>query len=120
MTRKYLINQLSAIEFSVSAIPSIIYGAEELRYSFEIYSECYLSYTKKESDYLGDYKRVGDTILQFIKSHKTKCEILFEKVFKKPHENSFMGEFQKLLKELEKYKIKTLFLNVKQRNNGSK
>jgi hypothetical protein len=80
-------------------------GGSGFSYSFEINSDIYLKYTN-DSELYGDYKEVSTLINQFIELHKTDCQLLFEKLSKKPHECGDFGEFKTLPKELEKYSCK--------------
>lgn len=100
-----LIKELSEIHFTVIKSPNIICGHAGYAYSFEINSQCYLSYS---SSYMfsENYCQVKNIIQHFIEKHKTKAQILFEKYSKMPHEHALRGEFLILPKELQKYQVK--------------
>ena len=103
-----LVKSLSTIEFSAIDTDDDRVGGAGDGYSFESNSSMYLYY---DSSYnlSGNYRQVSSLIQQFIEAHKTKCEMLFEKLSRKPHERGHFGEFRTLPKELEKYKVNKRF-----------
>lgn len=80
-------------------------GGGGYEYSFKTNSKRYLYYDNSCS-FSGDYRKVSNLIQKFIEAHKTKCEILFEKYSRMPHDRGHYGEFQTLPNELQKYKVK--------------
>lgn len=100
-----LVKELSTIQFSTRDLEDYSVGGAGYSYSFHLNSERYL-YFNNLYQLSGDYDQVEDLIQQFIKSHKTKCEILFEKLAKEPHEKGHFGVFRDLPRELQKYKVK--------------
>ena len=100
-----LVKELSTIKFSVQDNNRRIIGGGGYEYVFETDSGVYLLFADT-FQFSGDYDKVGYLIQQFITSHKTQCEILFEEYSKKPHEKAEFGEFKKLPQKLQKYKVK--------------
>jgi hypothetical protein len=97
-----LVNKLSKINFSSTNRRDHRVGGEGYGYSFEVNDRSYLQFNSYYH-LSGDYHAVQELIQQFIKSHPTQCEILFEKFSKMPHERGCFGEFKELPQELEKY-----------------
>lgn len=97
-----LINELSHIQFSAMDNSLIIYGNSGFSYSFEINSNKYF-YFQDDYKFTGNYRKVFSIINHFINTHKTECEILFEKYSRMPHIRGEFGEFQTLPDELQKY-----------------
>lgn len=100
-----LVMQLSKIEFSATDIHDDRVGGAGYSYSFVVNAERYL-YFDNLYQLSGDFQTVQDLIQQFIKSHPTKCEILFKKLSKKPHKKGHFGVFDELPQKLERYKVK--------------
>lgn len=101
-----LLNKLSKLKFSGSCnLKEICVGGAGYNYSFEENSQCYLNYN---DSYLlsGKYQEVDYLLNHFIETHKTQCEILFEKYSKEPHEQALFGEFKNLPRKLHKYIVR--------------
>lgn len=99
-----LITSLSKVQFSAIDAHDYSVGGSGYGYSFESASNQYFYY---DSSYklLGNYSDVSSLIQQFIKAHKTDCEMIFEKLSRMPHERGSFGEFRTLPEELEKYRV---------------
>lgn len=100
---KELITELSKVQFSAIDTHDYSVGGEGYGYSFESASDQYFYYDNSYK-LSGNYSQVSSLIQQFINSHKTDCEMLFEKLKKIPHEPGEFGVFRILPKELEKYR----------------
>ena len=100
-----LIKDLSTIHFSAKDAHDYSSGGAGYGLSFEANADRYFSYNSSYK-LSGDYDHVTSLIQQFIESHKTECELLFERLAKEPHEQGDFGEFMILPEELEKYRVK--------------
>lgn len=98
-----LIIALSAIKFSVKENQYIEAGGEGWGFAFYKNEKCYLSYNNQDK-VSGNYKKVTTLIQQFIDSHKTEGEKLFEHFSQQTHERAMFGEFEVLPDTLKKYK----------------
>ena len=97
-----LISELAEIKFSAKEIDNPSSGGSGYGYSFETEKGRYFYYNS-QSKMSGNYEKASNLILQFIKAHKTQCEILFEKYARMPHERAMFGEFTELPEELMPY-----------------
>lgn len=104
-----LLKELSTIKFSAKDNEPRRVGGPGYSYSFEIDSVSYLFFDDSYQ-LSGDYKKVQCLIQQFIESHPTRCEILFKKHSKLPHQKGWYGEFRNLPRSLQKYKIKEIHI----------
>lgn len=102
-----LLKELSAIKFSATRNKYRRIGGPGYSYSFEVDSVRYLFFDDSYQ-YSGDYNKVQDLLQQFIKSHQTRCEILFNRQSKWPHLKGWYGEFRRLPKRLQKYQVKEI------------
>jgi aconitase B len=68
-------------------------GGAGFEYYFEKDSNCYLQYSDSYQ-LSGEYQEVDKLIKHFIETHKTQCEILFEKFSNEPHEHAHFGEWK--------------------------
>lgn len=101
-----LLKDLSVISFSGTfGHDDNIWGREGYALSFEVDSQRYLYYSDLYR-LSGDYSKVYNLIQQFVETHKTQCEIFFEKCSSKPHNKAQFGEFQTLPIELQRYKYR--------------
>lgn len=101
-----LMKELSKLKFSGTCnLKEISVGGAGYDYSFEDNSQCYLHYN---NSYLlsGEYQKVDQLLNHFIETHKTQCEIFFEKYSKEPHEQAPFGEFKELPRRLYKYIVR--------------
>lgn len=99
-----LINALSEIQFKVVEVDDVSCGGSGFSYSFEINSDKYLRYSNSDI-FRGDVEVFKKIIAHFIQTHKTECQLLFEKFANEPHEYASFGEFRKIPKELERYRV---------------
>ena len=99
-----LLKELSTIKFSAIDNKRHYVGGSGYSYSFEVDSVRYLFFDESYQ-FSGDYNKVYCLIQQFIESHKTRCEILFKSYSKWPHRKGWYGEFRKLPRSLQKYKV---------------
>ena len=99
-----LVKNLSTIEFSAINNYDYSVGGAGYVYSFESNANRYFYYDSS-SKLSGNYRQASSLIQLFIEVHKTKCEMLFEKLSREPHERGPFGAFKTLPKELEKYKV---------------
>ena len=100
-----LLKELSTIKFSAKDNEPRRVGGPGYSYSFEVDSVSYL-YFDDSYQLSGDYKKVQSLIQQFIQSHQTRCEKLFKKHSKLPHQKGWFGKFRKLPRSLQKYQVK--------------
>jgi hypothetical protein len=101
-----LIKELSEKKFSGTCdLREMSVGGAGFKYYFEKDSNCYLQYSDLYQ-LSGEYQEVDKLIKHFIETHKTQCEILFEKFSNEPHEHAHFGEFRSLPQELHKYVVK--------------
>ena len=73
-----LLKELSTIKFSAIHNKYRYIGGPGYRYSFEVDTVSYL-YFDDSYQFSGDYDKATTLIQQFIKSHQTRCEILFKR-----------------------------------------
>ena len=101
-----LIKELSEKKFSGTCnLREMSVGGAGFEYYFEKDSNCYLQYSDSYQ-LSGEYQEVDKLIKHFIETHKTQCEILFEKFSNESHEHAPFGEFRSLPQKLHKYVVK--------------
>ena len=78
------------------------YGGAGWSYSFSDAENKYLYYSN-DSKIDGNNKEIDNLIQNFIQSHMTEAELLFNKLRFDPHERGEYGTFKELPDELKKY-----------------